>query len=76
MKKLIILSLSLLSVSCAGASQNPDQNFSPESHARKNGAESTFSKKSFACTELGCSYRTTRRSNLIRHMRTHKLKKN
>ena len=35
MKKLIILSLSLLSVSCAQASQKPDQHFSPESHARK-----------------------------------------
>ena len=32
MKKLIILSLSL-SVSCAQASQKPDQNFFPESHA-------------------------------------------
>ncbi len=35
MKKLIILTLSLLSASCAQASEKPDQQFSPEYSARK-----------------------------------------
>ena len=43
MNKVVILTLSLLSVPCAQARQKPNQNFSPESHARKNNKESTFS---------------------------------
>lgn len=48
MKKLIILSLSLLSVSCAQASQKHDQHFFPDRHSRKiNGKANTFFKNTF-----------------------------
>ena len=89
MKKLIILSLSLLSVSCAQASQKPDQNFSPESHVCEQCDYRTAYKghltdhmrthtgekpKPFSCKQ--CDFRAAQTSSITTHMRTHRLKKN